>query len=232
MRSLCAGAAAGLILSAVLGLGARQNDAGSIWGLLTDTTGRGLPGATVTAVSTSAGTQTTVTDASGRYRLERLPAGHYLVKASMSGFVTRILETTVTAGRDRNWSGALLVGRVADESSIESKVMRLTGSDARDCGRHGAPASEAALRRSLDCAVTSARAHQPFSVILQRTGSDSQSGAGLLAGSDGLIRLFEYDHGGAKFASRQCPAPDVKPSRTWSGAEFEFTCPTIIPVAF
>jgi hypothetical protein len=231
MRIQCAGTAA-LVLLAVVVVGGSQNETGSISGLLTDTTGRGLPGAAVTAVANTGGARTTVTDAAGRYRLDRLPAARYLIKASMSGFVTRMVETTVVAGHDAEWSGPLLVGHVADEHSIERRVMHLTGLDARDCGRHAAPASAAALRRSLDCAVTSARAHQPFSVIVQLTRSDSQSGRGLLAGSDGVIRFFEYDHGGAHFRSRECPAPDVKPSRTWSGAEFEFTCPTVMPAAF
>ena len=231
MRSLCAGTAS-VILTALVGLGARQNQTGAISGLITDTTGRVLPGAAITAVSNSAGTQTTVTDAAGRYRLDRLPAGRYLLRASMSGFVTRMVETTVAAGQEGDWSGALLVGRVADETSIERRVMGLAGPDARDCGRHAAPVSEAALRRSLECAVTSARLRRPFSVVVQFTRDDPQAGRGLFAGPDGLIRFFEYSQGGAKFSSRDCPSPDISPGRSRSAADFEFTCRTATPADF
>jgi hypothetical protein len=232
MRSLCAGTA-GLVMTALVAVAASQNGTGSISGVLTDTTGRGLPGAAITAAADGAGPRTALTDAAGRYRLGRLPAGRYIMRASMSGFVSRMVETTVVAGQDRDWSGALLVGRVADERSIERRMMELTGHDAVDCGRHAAPASEAALRRSLACAAASVRERRPFSVIVQLTGGDPDGGRGLVAGSDGLTRLFEYQQGGAKFSSRECPSPDVKPSRPWSEAEFEFTCRTAaIPAAF
>ena len=232
MRSLCA-ATAGLVMTALVAVAASQTGTGSISGVLTDTTGRGLPGAAITAAADSLSPRTTVTDAAGRYRLERLPAGRYVMRASMSGFVSRMVETTVAAGQDRDWSGALLVGRVADERSIERRMMELTGPDAVDCGRHAAPASEAALRRALACAAASVRAHRPFSVILQLAGGDPDGGRGLVAGSDGLTRLFEYQQGGAKFNSRECSSPDVKPSRPWSAAQFEFTCRgAAVPAAF
>ena len=210
----------GVVLAMLVGLGASQNQTGSITGVISDTTGRGLPGASIAVVSDGGARHATVTDSAGRYHLDELPPGRYLIKVSMSGFVAKTIAATVTPGSNAISSGALLVGHAADETSIERKVMGLAGPAAFDCGRHSEPTSEA-LRQSLQCGLTSAQARRPFSVILQ-FGSASQTGQGLLAGSDGVVYLFEYDRGGATFSSQECPSPDVTRGR--SGAKFEFTC--------
>ncbi len=228
MRRMCS-STMGLALAALVGLGAAQNQPGSISGVITDTTGRGLPGATITAVSEETTLRTAVSDTTGSYRLGGLPPGRYLIKAGMSGFVARMVETGVVSGSQAVWSGALLVGYTAGETSIEGKVMRVAGLDAYDCGRHGATATEADLRRSLQCAVASAQAHRPFAVIVQFAASDPQSGVGLLAASNGLIQRFAYDRGGATFRSDYCPLPTVALRKNRPGPEFDFTCPAALP---
>jgi hypothetical protein len=212
----------GVFLAMLVGVGAGQNQSGSVSGMITDTSGFGLPGASIAVVSDSGARHATVTDSAGRYRLDDLPPGRYLIKVSMSGFVAKTIAATVTPGSNAVSSGALLVGHAADEISIERKVVGLAGPEAFDCGRHSAPTSEATLRQSMECGLTSARARRPFSVIVQFGGSASQTGQGLLAGSDGIVYLFEYDRGGATFSSQECPSPDVTRGR--SGAKFEFTC--------
>jgi hypothetical protein len=224
MRRLCS-TTMGLALAALVGVGAAQNQSGSISGVITDTTGRGLPGATISAVSEDTGLRTVVSDAAGRYRLSGLPPARYLIRASLSGFVARIVERGVVSGSEAVWSGALLVGYAAGETSIEGRVVRFAGPDAIDCGRHGATASESALQRSLQCALTSARAHRPFAVIVQVAGSDPRTGVGLAAASDGRIQRFVYDSGGANFHRDDCAAPAVILRRSRPGPEFDFTCP-------
>src|SRR5499426_387375 len=61
---------------------------GTLAGEVKDTTGAVLPGVTVEAASPALAekVRTAVTDASGRYRLESLPAGSYTVTFSLSGF--------------------------------------------------------------------------------------------------------------------------------------------------
>ncbi len=228
MRRLCSSTMS-LALAAVVGLGASQNQPGSISGVITDTTGRGLPGATIAVVSEDTDLRTVVSDATGRYRLSGLPPARYLIRASLSGFVARVVERAVVSGSEAVWSGALLVGYDAGETSIEGKVVRFAGPEAIDCGRHGATASEVALRRSLDCAVTSARAHRPFAVIVQFAGTDPRTGVGLAAASDGRIQRFAYDSGGANVRRDDCAAPTVMLRRSRPGPEFDFTCQPPLP---
>jgi hypothetical protein len=219
----------GLTLAALVGLGASQNQPGSISGVITDTTGRGLPGATISAVSEDTELRTVVSDTTGRYRLSGLPPARYLIRAGMSGFVARVVERAVVSGSEAVWSGALLVGYDAGETSIEGRVVRFAGPDAIDCGRHGATASESALRRSLQCALTSARAHRPFAVIVQFAASDPRTGVGLAAASDGRIQRFAYDAGGANVRRTDCTAPTVMLRRSRPGPEFDFRCPAPLP---
>jgi hypothetical protein len=67
---------------------------GSISGTITDPSGAALPGATVTITGLERHTtDTVVTQASGLYLKERLPARHYEVKAEVSGFKAAVIST-------------------------------------------------------------------------------------------------------------------------------------------
>ena len=62
---------------------------GEIGGIVSDTSGGALPGASVTLTSaqgTLGGNQETVTDARGAYQFTRLVPGTYSVRASLPGF--------------------------------------------------------------------------------------------------------------------------------------------------
>jgi len=217
--------AAGVVFAAVGELGTAQHPA-LISGVITDTTGRGLPGATITVVSADGARRAAVTDSSGRYRVDGLTPGRYALEASMAGFDTKVTEMSVSSGRDAVWSGALLVGPAFGDMSIERQVMRATGADALDCGRYSAPASEAALRRSLTCALTSVGARRPVSVIVQFAGG----GQGVLAGPDGVLHLFEYEKGDATLRLTPCPSPQVTSSPNRAGAGVGFTCQVARPM--
>ena len=79
-----------LMLSAVLGLpgSARAQALGAIAGEVTDTTGAVLPGVTVEAASPALieKVRTTVTNSQGRYSVEGLRPGTYVVTFTLSGF--------------------------------------------------------------------------------------------------------------------------------------------------
>lgn len=215
--------AASLLSAAFGGLSTVQQPA-SISGFITDTTGRGLPGATITVVSEDGARRPTVTDSAGRYRIDGLTPGRYSVEASMAGFDTKATVMRVSSGSGALWSGALLIAPAIGEMSIERQVMRFTGSEAIDCGRYTALASEATLRRSLTCALTSAGTRRPFSVIAQFAAGVTRGSQGLFAGPDGVIQLFEYEKGDVSFRLKPCPSPRVtrRPNRPRTG--FEFTC--------
>ena len=72
------------------GANAFAQQTGSIVGAVSDTSGAVMPGVTVTLTGDRliGGLQTTVTDASGTYRFDRLPPGTYAVKFELQGFKT------------------------------------------------------------------------------------------------------------------------------------------------
>jgi outer membrane receptor protein involved in Fe transport len=88
LRSLFSRFAAILSLLLLVALSAvAQEQTGSIEGTVRDASGAVLPGVTVEAKNaTRGGTFTEVTDSAGLYRLPSLPAGKYVVTATLSGF--------------------------------------------------------------------------------------------------------------------------------------------------
>lgn len=187
-----------------------------ISGVITDTTGRALPGGKITVIAEDGERRTTVTDSAGRYRIDELRPGRYAIEATMPGFDPRTTNIQVLPGSDAVWSGALLVGAPVGEPSVERQVMHFTGSDALDCGRYAAPASEAALQRSLTCALASAAARRPFSVVVQFVDGGTRGGEGLIGGSDGDVYLLTYGRGETSFRVKPCASPQVARAR--------FTC--------
>src|SRR5262245_40090709 len=69
-------------------------------GEVKDTTGAVLPGVTVEAASPALTqkVRTAVTDGSGRYRIESLPAGNYRITFSLTGFVPLNRENVIVGG--------------------------------------------------------------------------------------------------------------------------------------
>jgi iron complex outermembrane receptor protein len=72
---------------------------GELAGVVRDTTGSLLPGVTVTVTGADlAAPRTVVTNEHGRYELDKLPAGRYLVTTALSGFEPRTSEVDVDEG--------------------------------------------------------------------------------------------------------------------------------------
>jgi hypothetical protein len=196
-----------LVLAALL-VGASQLT-GSIAGVITDTSSRGLPGATIIATSDEGAVRRTATDVNGRYSFAGLPPGRYRIEASMPGFEAKAQALTVVSAREEIWSGALLVAPPLGAGSIERRLIKSIGWNARDCGRHDSAASDAALQRSLECALASAGAGEPFAVIVQSASDTSHAGFGLLGGTDGVVHVFRYDKGGLTFHAQPCPVSEL-----------------------
>jgi hypothetical protein len=82
----------GLFLGVVMLLSqatSAQLPTGTILGVVKDSSGAVVPGATVTIQSTETNqTRTATTDSSGAYRVNALPVGHYIIKIEHSGFRT------------------------------------------------------------------------------------------------------------------------------------------------
>jgi iron complex outermembrane receptor protein len=75
---------------------ASAQPAGRLAGVVRDATGSVLPGVTLTVAGPAlTAPRTVVTDDQGRYVLDSLPAGHYLVTSALSGFEPRTAEVDV-----------------------------------------------------------------------------------------------------------------------------------------
>jgi hypothetical protein len=214
------------LLVAALVVGASQQS-GSIAGVIVDTAGFPIPGATLVTTADDGGVRRSTTDMNGRYRFDGLPPGRRRIEVSMAGFQARAGELTVVPAREEIWGGALLVGPPLGVDSIERRLRSMTSGSPRDCGRHADTAPESALLRSLQCARASARTGEPFTVIVQST-RDASAGFGLQGTGDTVVQVFRYDRGGYRgglvFRAEPCAASRLTLVRAASGRSYEFAC--------
>jgi hypothetical protein len=112
-----------LLLLGIAGSLHAQAGRGGISGLVTDTTGAIVSGATVTATNTASNTsQATVTTAAGLYTFVSLNPGSYELNVSASGFETLVRKNvTVTLDQVTTVNASLKVGSV-------NQVVTVTGS--------------------------------------------------------------------------------------------------------
>jgi hypothetical protein len=84
---------------------------------------------------------------------------------------------------------------------LRQYVLRFTGSEPLECGRHllvqrerqWVAADEAALQKSVACGVTAASANRAFWTFKQDQGIDSWVASGILGTGDGTVYRFTYD---------------------------------------
>jgi len=99
---------------------AAQAVTGTILGVITDSTGAVMPGATVTLTNTGTGLLRAVTtDNNGEFTAPSLPTGRYTVKAELSGFKT-VSVPDVTLGVDQHYrlNMKLEVGAVEESVTV------------------------------------------------------------------------------------------------------------------
>jgi hypothetical protein len=95
-----------------------QTTTGTLRGIVTDTSGAVLPGATV-EMTGAAGTQTVVADGNGQYRFPALTPGVYTLKASLDGFKTIVREgLRVEVGRVFDVDLRFEVGAMAETVTV------------------------------------------------------------------------------------------------------------------
>jgi hypothetical protein len=114
-------------LAAVNQAAAQQTETATVSGTTMDSSGAALVGATVEArnVGTNV-TQSTVSDAAGRYQILDLPIGSYEIQASLSGF-EKVLHKgiTLTVGANLVVDFSLPVGQVSQTVNVEGEVSRV-----------------------------------------------------------------------------------------------------------
>ena len=99
---------------------AAQTVSGRFLGTIRDQQGAVVPNATVTAKNTGTGAErSTVTDSSGGFTIDSVPAGEYQVTASATGFQTEIRSgVTMTVGATLRIDLSLNVGAVSEKVEI------------------------------------------------------------------------------------------------------------------
>jgi hypothetical protein len=120
--ALCVALALGCCYSLVRpGLASAQGDRASINGLVQDSSGGVLPGVTVEAASPALIEQSrsVVTDGAGRYAIENLRPGTYVVTFTMPGFRSVKREGIVLEGAfAAQVNASLAVGSVAETLTV------------------------------------------------------------------------------------------------------------------
>jgi hypothetical protein len=98
---------------------AAQETRGSIEGVVKDSSGAVLPGATVEAKSAAGGTLTSVTDTNGVYRFPVLDPGKYQVTVTLSGFMqTKSAPVDLLVGQVLKVDVAMNVASVSETVSV------------------------------------------------------------------------------------------------------------------
>ena len=103
---------------------AAQEFTGNIVGVVSDSTGAVIPGATLTLSSVAIqGTRSTVSDSSGGYRFTLLPPGTYTVTYKLEGFATLIREgVLVGVGRTSTINVAMQVAALSDAVTVTGET--------------------------------------------------------------------------------------------------------------
>jgi hypothetical protein len=104
-----------------------QAQLATINGTATDSSGGALAGAKIQVTNANTGaTQSTVTDASGRYSVAQLSVGVYGVQASLSGFQTVVHSgITLTVGATVVVDFSLPVGQVSQTVNVEGDISQV-----------------------------------------------------------------------------------------------------------
>lgn len=101
-----------------------QTITGTITGIVKDTSGAVVPGATITMTQVDTGRQqTAVTDAEGRYASGPLPLGSYKIEAGISGFKSAIRSgVTLTIDEVARVDFTLEVGTVQESVEVKAEA--------------------------------------------------------------------------------------------------------------
>ncbi len=101
-----------------------QTDRGTITGIVSDSAGASIPGATVTVTNVATNsTSTGITNAEGIYVVPQLQPGTYKVRVEKTGFkVTEITQLALTAGNTASANISLTIGAVSETVEVAGSL--------------------------------------------------------------------------------------------------------------
>lgn len=114
---------AALVLALLpVGAAAEQSGTGVVTGLVRDTLGGPIPGATIRVVSEATGTGVdAVSDLQGVYRIADLTPGQYRLEVNLSGFDTVVRRITVSADQTATLDVNLVPARFAEGVTVTAR---------------------------------------------------------------------------------------------------------------
>jgi len=98
-----------------------QETTGAIEGVVRDTAGAVLPGATVEATGPS-GTVVAVTNERGEYRFPRLPSGRYTIKANLESFAPAEVTVDLTVGATQRAEFTLRIASLTETVQVTAET--------------------------------------------------------------------------------------------------------------
>lgn len=117
-----------LALAAGIAFAGQGNQSGNLGGLVRDTQGLAVPGATVRAVSPAQqGERVTTTDGRGAYLLPGLRPGHYTLTVELAGFTTVTSDVDVPLGGVASLEVSLRPAAAIEMVTVVATPSRLTG---------------------------------------------------------------------------------------------------------
>jgi hypothetical protein len=172
-----------LIVLALAAPGWAQETRGAIEGVIKDTSGAVLPGATVEAKSAT-GTVSTTTDASGAYRFPALSPGQYEIVATLQGFKPAATKITVVVGQQLQADLNLAVGGLTETVSVTALTTSL------DTKQSGAATNIQAETIAL---LPKGRDFQSLVTLAPGANSESRSGGISVDGASAAENKFYVD---------------------------------------
>jgi hypothetical protein len=122
-----------LVALAVAGLASAQENYGAIQGTVLDQASLGIPGVKLTASAPTLPRPVEVeSDANGRYAMQRLPIGVYLITATKPGFATaKYFNINVQLGSQITFNPTLKVSSVAETIEVSDSAVSIDPTSSR-----------------------------------------------------------------------------------------------------
>ncbi len=150
-----------------------QGTSGNVSGSVTDSTGAGIPGATVTVLGPVSGFRgTTQTDSTGTYRIANLPFNRYHIAVSGSGFQTSSQDVTVRSAGGNTADFKLTIATTNETVTVEAEADDMVSSD---------PTSSTTVDRGLFAKLPTESTSSPLSSLV------TLSTPGIASDSNGLF---------------------------------------------
>ena len=113
-----------------------QTQLATVYGVITDTTGAVVPGATITIINPGTGLKrSALTDTAGQYRFAGLPTGDYSLRIEKTGFQIQVREgIELTSASEVVINSVLTIGDLTQQTTVSANVAAIDSTTATVSG--------------------------------------------------------------------------------------------------